>query len=225
MGALETNTTLIYGVHIRESANDGSDFTNAAADYRILFLGEDGALHVKDSGGSVTDIGGSSGGITAGVAFPGSPATDDLFHRTDRDLVYFYDGTRWLTINEYSVACGPLDVLFPVTTTANNSYGSTYQGANGAYITRAELVTISVNNDGSNYHTCQLKSRVAAGTTTNLGSSFTTAADTPNNNVRHTVTVGAVLGASDQQFLVTYTRTGSNASIYVTVLVFYRLIG
>lgn len=54
MGALETNTTLIYGVHIRESANDGSDFTNAAADYRVLFLGEDGLLHVKDSAGSVT---------------------------------------------------------------------------------------------------------------------------------------------------------------------------
>lgn len=54
MGALETNTTLIYGVHIRESANDGSDFTNAAADYRVLFLGEDGLLHVKDSSGTVT---------------------------------------------------------------------------------------------------------------------------------------------------------------------------
>lgn len=54
MGALETNTSLIYGVHIRESATDGSDFTNAAADYRVLFLGEDGLLHVKDSAGTVT---------------------------------------------------------------------------------------------------------------------------------------------------------------------------
>lgn len=62
MGALETNTTLIYGVHIRESANDGSDFTNAATDYRVLFLGEDGLLHVKDSAGTVTDA------FTAGAA-------------------------------------------------------------------------------------------------------------------------------------------------------------
>jgi hypothetical protein len=54
MGVLEANTTLIYGVHIRESANDGSDFTNAAADYRVLFLGEDGLLHVKDSAGTVS---------------------------------------------------------------------------------------------------------------------------------------------------------------------------
>lgn len=48
---------LTYGLTIRESADDGSDFTNPAADYRRLFLGEDGQLHVKDSAGTVTDIG------------------------------------------------------------------------------------------------------------------------------------------------------------------------
>lgn len=42
------------GITIRESANDGSDFSNPAADYRRLFLGEDGLLHVKDSAGAVT---------------------------------------------------------------------------------------------------------------------------------------------------------------------------
>lgn len=55
MGSLEQNTTLVYGVHIRESANDGSDFSNGATDYRVLFLGEDGLLHVKDSAGVVTE--------------------------------------------------------------------------------------------------------------------------------------------------------------------------
>lgn len=55
MGAPEANTTLIYGLHIRESANDGSDFSNGATDYRVLFLGEDGLLHVKDSSGTVTN--------------------------------------------------------------------------------------------------------------------------------------------------------------------------
>lgn len=69
MGALESNTTLIYGIHVRESANDGSDFSNAAADYRVLFLGEDGLLHVKDSSGTVTNP-------FSGV---GSLATDTLW--------------------------------------------------------------------------------------------------------------------------------------------------
>lgn len=44
----------IFGIKIRESADDGSDFSNPDADYRVLFLGEDGLLHVKDSAGSVT---------------------------------------------------------------------------------------------------------------------------------------------------------------------------
>lgn len=48
---------LTYGLTVRESANDGSDFTNPATDYRRLFLGEDGQLHAKDSAGTVTNIG------------------------------------------------------------------------------------------------------------------------------------------------------------------------
>jgi hypothetical protein len=58
-----------YGLTIRESATDGSDFANAPTDYRRLFLGEDGALHLKDSAGTVTDVG------TAGS----SMATDALW--------------------------------------------------------------------------------------------------------------------------------------------------
>ena len=56
---------LTYGLTIRESANDGSDFTNPASDYRRLFLGEDGQLHVKDSAGAVTDIGAGTGNVAA----------------------------------------------------------------------------------------------------------------------------------------------------------------
>jgi hypothetical protein len=54
------STAKLFGMTIRESATDGSDFTNPDADYRRLFLGEDGQLHVKDSAGSVTDIGASA---------------------------------------------------------------------------------------------------------------------------------------------------------------------
>lgn len=53
----------LFGMTIRESADDGSDFTNPSADYRRLFLGEDGNLHLKDSAGTVTDVGGGSGDV------------------------------------------------------------------------------------------------------------------------------------------------------------------
>lgn len=48
----------LFGMTIRESANDGSDFTSPAADYRRLFLGEDGQLHTKNSAGAVAYVGG-----------------------------------------------------------------------------------------------------------------------------------------------------------------------
>lgn len=66
MGAIDLAKA--FGLTIRESANDGSDFTNPDADYRRLFLGEDGLLHLKDSSGTVTDIGSSGGGIAASLA-------------------------------------------------------------------------------------------------------------------------------------------------------------
>lgn len=57
---------------IRESADDGSDFSNPAADYRRLFLGEDGDLHLKDSSGTVTDFpaGGPGGSFDPDVHLP-----------------------------------------------------------------------------------------------------------------------------------------------------------
>lgn len=54
----------LFGITLRESANDGSDFTNPDADYRRVFLGEDGQLHAKDSAGTVTAIGGAVTEIT-----------------------------------------------------------------------------------------------------------------------------------------------------------------
>lgn len=53
------STEKIFGIKIRESANDGSDFGAADADYRFLYLGEDGALHTKDASSVVRYLPGS----------------------------------------------------------------------------------------------------------------------------------------------------------------------
>jgi hypothetical protein len=47
----------LFGLTLRESATDGSDFTNPDADFRRVFLGEDANLHLKDSAGAVTTVG------------------------------------------------------------------------------------------------------------------------------------------------------------------------
>ena len=71
----------LFGMTIRESANDGSDFTNPDADYRRLFLGEDGLLHLKDSAGTVTTP--AQGGIAATIV----DAKGDLIAATAADTV------------------------------------------------------------------------------------------------------------------------------------------
>lgn len=77
------SSALLNGMTIRESANDGSDFTNPAADYRRLFLGEDGLLHVKDSSGTVTDPFSSGSGIPATIV----DAKGDIIAATAADTV------------------------------------------------------------------------------------------------------------------------------------------
>lgn len=56
----------VYGLKIRESADDGSDFGTPDADYRFLYVGEDGDLHLKDASDVVTDFpaGGGSGTLS-----------------------------------------------------------------------------------------------------------------------------------------------------------------
>src|SRR5687768_10936164 len=69
-------------VILEEVANDGSATVTPAADHRALFLGEDGALHLKDSGGAVTDVD-SAGGIASTIV----DAKGDLIAATAADTV------------------------------------------------------------------------------------------------------------------------------------------
>jgi hypothetical protein len=47
-------------------------------------------------GGKIT-FGQTAVVVTGGTAFPGSPADNDQFYRTDLDMWFFYNGTRWLS--------------------------------------------------------------------------------------------------------------------------------
>ena len=58
-------------VILEEVATDGSATTSPAADHRALFVGEDGALHLKDSAGTVTTPGFSNPMTTAGDSIYG----------------------------------------------------------------------------------------------------------------------------------------------------------
>jgi hypothetical protein len=87
----------------------GASLADPGAD-RILFWDEsanqitflEAGSNLTISGTTMTASGGG-GGIDAGTSNPGSPSTGDLFFRTDLNLIITYDGTRWVTVNQYVI--------------------------------------------------------------------------------------------------------------------------
>lgn len=94
-----------------------------------------------DSAGAMTwlsldpglEISGTTLRTARGTSFPGSPASGDQFLRTDRNIEYFYDGTRWLSTTLYHGMIGAAPAAAQPTGTAFNPlsywinpHGTTY---------------------------------------------------------------------------------------------------
>lgn len=128
--------TKIFGVTIRESATDGSDFTNPDADYRRLFLGEDGALHLKDSAGSVTDV--AAGGDSHGSSIAYDLGGDVTMTTANTG----YDGPSG------TPAAGTYDIFWKMLNTANGSNATTFRNflLKGATEIDYAEVNVSANN-------------------------------------------------------------------------------
>jgi hypothetical protein len=204
----------------------GAGFSGDAGDIPFTPVGTIAATDVQ---AAIAEVASEAAGVPAATSFPGSPANNDLFYRTDRDRLYFYDGTRWLTVQEFPLTLGILDTLAPVTSGGSPgavNYAPTDQGDNGMWATRLVCMTITPGTlDGSNFWTYQLQSRLADGTATNLGASFTSAADTAGQNPKHVVTIGAVVDASATNIRLLCTKTGTPGGAYPTAVLYYRLIG
>lgn len=138
----------------------------------------------------------SSAGLNAGTSFPGSPATNDLYFRTDLDNIYFYDGTRWLTATEFRIAgVGP--DLSGTSSSTPNLGRAVIPSSVDIYVTTIDISTfIATTNDGTKYWTFTFsKVDVTNGSAVSLGS-FTTAADTASNWTHHQVAVNAVVATA-----------------------------
>lgn len=137
-------------------------------------------------------------GIPAGTSFPGSPSTDDLFHRTDRDLLYFYDGSQWLTIQLFQIEMKNEQAqTWPTTAGATAMHRGTvpYGGVYSVYLLSwYPLSQVLTTNNGSNYWTAELFKFNTAGSSTSLGT-FNTSADTAGTAVQKTLAINAALGS------------------------------
>jgi hypothetical protein len=76
---------------------EGAAPSTPASGFVRVYAKSDGSTYQKDDAGNESGL-----GLATGTSFPGSPATGARFRRSDIDyMVFFYDGTRWLSEVEY----------------------------------------------------------------------------------------------------------------------------
>lgn len=157
----------------------------------------------------------------SGTAFPPGPATNQRFTRTDLGYDCYYDGTRWLTVEEYAVTIMAQGGALLGTTTATDLFAPIDNGTYDCWLTRVNAVSqINTTLNGSNYWTFALTRQPSA---TSLGS-FNTSADTVNTPARHDITIGALSGASDKYVWFQATKTGSPGGMYLFATFYYRKV-
>lgn len=178
----------------------------------------DGNLQIASSG-----AGGGGGDNpvtwTAGTSMPGAPATNERITRTDLGMDFFYDGSRWLSVQ-----------LF----TEHATYYGSSISASGTIIGRAAAwgndfdlwlvdllgaVYVSTTNNGSNYWTVNLKNAID----NNVEGTFNTSGDSADTMAEHVAAIDAAY--TGEGFYFDVVKTGSPGTISPYVQFTYRLIG
>lgn len=262
---------LIFGMTIRESATDGSDFTNPPADYRRAFLGEDGQFHLKDSAGTVTDIGSGSGNVAAdaiwdtagdlvvgtgantaaklvkgaaganlssyngvvawngGTSFPATPATGDRYWRSDLGMEFYYDGTRWLSTQLFTLPA-PGIPLAGISASAGftRSVAPPLLGGSDAYLVSVSCGFIVASGgtalSGSHKWEIVITKRFTGGSTDFV----TVTINSGNSNEwrSSTTSVGALMnsGTTHHEIDTTAVKTGSPGNLTGSISLNYRIV-
>jgi hypothetical protein len=194
-----------------------------------LIEGSNVTLTVADDAGNdevdIT-INSSAGGspFASGTSFPGSPANNDIYYRTDRDLLYFYDGTRWLTVQQFDLGIGWTEQSAALNATTTLHRWPVRQDYS-LWLERWSAVTFQSNaTPGTNNMTVVLARVDSANAATTI-TSFQTNGDAQNTWVNHDQAIGAALAAGALHLRTVATEAGSVSGFNCAQSIVYRLIG
>lgn len=161
----------------------------------------------------------SGSGTPSGTAFPGSPATNDRFIRTDRNIEYFYDGTRWLSTQLLSISYQILNTGV----TADSTYylAVPYQGTYSIWL---ERIDIAYHRTAAGEWDLLLGRMDNANVTTNIVT--LDGAGDPTSSWRHkSATINALLNSSAEALTITADEISGTAAYYGGGVILYRLVG
>lgn len=170
-----------------------------------------------------SDIG---SGVPSGTAFPGSPSSGDLFWRTDRGLMYFYDGTRWLTSNLYRESFSVANGVNAFSASGNagrmTPWHTTYDlWLDTFYVSYYVATTLS----GTAYWTVECVKVNAANVATNIATT-SSQSESANTWITKAVAIGALLdSATYKAFRFDVTKVSTPGNITITAALAYRLVG
>jgi hypothetical protein len=170
----------------------------------------------------LTGVGGA--GYDEGTSFPVSPTTGDKFFHNTYDMLFFYDGTRWLTTTLYREQMGFNTAAHTVA--GNIARMAPWHTTFDLWLETFYATTfVSTTNSGSAYWNLTLQKANAADAKTTIVT-FNTSTHTVNNWTTTETAIGALLVPAtykevDVQTLKTSTPGGLFCSLHVT----YRLVG
>ena len=172
----------------------------------------------------------SLAGYPEGTAFPTSPAPvlNDKFYRTDLNLLCYYDGTQWLTVQEYEAGSGYYDRVGSAgnTTDATITVRLPVRSDFRMFITRWVVYSrVFTTNNTTNYWNISLAGQAAdASSLTITGAAFQTKNDPVNTIVQHDCVINAPLNSSAVGMFVFMSKVNAPGGVMPSSAVYYRLI-
>lgn len=204
------------------------DPATPAAGTQRLFVDTDGLLKLIDDAATVVTYPTSASGVSSGTSFPGSPADNDLYYRTDLDELYRYEatGTKWLcaTLHELtwrtSVAFGTAGLTASTTVLAEAlcPTGTVYLE------TLQCMPLVATTNDGSKYWTVELSKMSVTNVATQIGQA-SSISNTAGSWIDESVALGLIIdSATNPVFRIGATKVSTAGACYVIWRLLWRHI-
>lgn len=178
----------------------------------------------RDNGSSWDDVSDTTGSfalddltdVAKGTSFPGGASSGGLAYRTDRKLLYQYDGTRWLCACPHEAQLNPRDDISYSGISATVSVVARclipWKGTYSVWCESLEVITdVVTTSSGTQYWTIAYSSQTASATS--LGS-FDTKTDTHDVHTQHVVAVNALLNTSDVYVMAGATKTLTPGNLF-----------
>lgn len=182
---------------------------------------------VVAAGGATKKVSGQVLGVCSGTAMP-TGATNDRVFRTDLGLMFYYDGTRWLSVNMFkqTVAQSLTGISATSGTQGYLATSTIGSGLDMWLVSMEATFQVATTNTGSAFWTVEFEKVVAAGTATSLGT-IVTSADSPDTWVSRSTSIGAALGGVSTYKLIRAkaTKTSTPGNLFYALALNYRLIG